>query len=101
MNKKSFKWIFGLYFATFVPVNLCDTLSKVCELKYKKEIEFLSVTACNISIGITKDRAFAILFGVGKPKPMKLITYLSWFMRDGLTLGASITMPPILGSILN
>jgi hypothetical protein len=51
-------------------------------------------------MGILKDQAFAKQYGTGDPKPAPVMSLAVWFLRDVITLGAAVTLPDVLGPML-
>lgn len=54
----------------------------------------------NTTLGISKDRAFARMFGAGPPKPTPYPTFAAWLVRDVFVMSAAFSLPPIVAKQL-
>ena len=98
----------GVYGVTYATANLIDT---TCErlLDRQKEssatlhgaAKLVGTTAVNMTASVTKDVAFARMYGAataGGPMPKATIGFFA--ARDVLTIGAAFTVPKLLASVL-
>ena len=93
------RWLFALFFATFLPANVADTCSR--GLGVSPTIPVLAAsTFGNMCMSSAKDYAFARKFGGVAPRAAPLGMFLCFLIRDGLSSAAFFTMPPRLSSEL-
>lgn len=92
VQSPEFMWIWAVYFLTYLVANSIATLCESREIKAASPV-FLGTTAANLGMCISKDAAFAKIFGTGPPRPLPLLTYLLFVLRDGGTVSASFTLP--------
>jgi hypothetical protein len=62
--------------------------------------KFLASSVVNISLSVSKDKAYARMFGKGSPRSTPLSSLSLFAIRDGMTVLASFSMPPIISSKL-
>ncbi len=94
-----FKWIFGVYFATYATANAIGTACDLSNVPGALPV-FAGTSAANVFACVSKDAAFARMFGTGKPRPLPALSYFLFFIRDSATVGASFTMPKRLSAAL-
>lgn len=63
--------------------------------------KFLAVTAANMASSISKDRAFARMYGTVAPSKLPLASWGFWLARDCLTIGAAFSLPRPLAKYLS
>lgn len=99
IGRPEFRWIFAVYFSTYSSRNI---ISSVCEKKkINPEIPiFFGVSAINLFMSISKDRAFAKLFGTKIPESIPIRTIGLWATRDCLTILFAFIVPPRLALYL-
>jgi hypothetical protein len=108
IQQPSLWMVAGVYGVTYATANLIDTS---CErmLDPQKEssaavhgvAKLVGTTAVNMTASITKDVAFARMYGAtGASGPMPKATIGFFAARDVLTIGAAFTMPKILATAL-
>ena len=108
IQQPSLWMVAGVYGVTYATANLIDTS---CErmLDPQKEssaavhgvAKLVGTTAVNMTASITKDIAFARMYGAtGASGPMPKATIGFFAARDVLTIGAAFTMPKILATAL-
>jgi len=96
----------GVYGSTYMAANLIDS---TCERALDRSdpssatnhgaAKLVGTTVVNMSAGITKDTAFARMYGAGKAAaPMPKATIGLFATRDLFTIGAAFTVPPLLAS---
>jgi len=97
----------GVYGATYSAANLIDVGAERLEATgaQRGSAKFLGVTAVNMAASITKDLAFAKIYGgaaaAAAPKQaMPVAAALTFVARDCLTIGAAFTAPEILAHSL-
>ena len=89
------RWLMLVYAATYSGANLADTLSTHLGLSPMLPVLAAS-TAGNMSAGIAKDRAFARMYGVIKPKALPFTSYGIFFARDTLAMAFIFSLPPVI-----
>lgn len=89
---KFFAWIFTVYGSTYIANNTIDSL---CKIYHVNDIipKLTGVTAVNMFTSILKDAAFARLLGTKPPGKIPLNSYIIWFIRDVLAIGAAFIVP--------
>jgi len=97
--KPEFRWIFAVYFSTYSSANLISTFCTSYNINPDFP-KFIGVSVVNLTMSISKDRAFARLFGTKTPEkvPMKSITI--WCVRDCLTILCAFVIPPKMSSYM-
>merc|ERR1712080_633920 len=96
MRSPEFFWIFSVYANTYLVANVCDSLYHAYSLSNKSFVRWLSTTVSNSALTVLKDRAFAKLFGAGLSGSVPLGSYAAWLTRDGISLFAFLTLPPMI-----
>ena len=56
----------------------------------------MATIGVNTSLALAKDRAFAILYSNGPPRPMPSATFASWLSRDIFGMSFVFTAPPFV-----
>lgn len=94
-KQPSFLFIWGVYSGTYIVGNSIDA---ICERKDKSAFypKFIGSSLANVFLSVTKDKAFARMFGVGTPKQMPNICIGLFAIRDSSTILASFSLPPII-----
>ena len=96
----------GVYGSTYTAANLIDSTcerlldrSDPATAKKHGAAKLIGTTVVNMSAGITKDTAFARMYGAAKAAaPMPKATIGLFATRDLFTIGAAFTVPPLLAS---
>ncbi|KAI8065952.1 hypothetical protein BC940DRAFT_303276 [Gongronella butleri] len=101
-TSKQFGLVSGLYFSTYLTANVIDTTTEFRGIDPSRTsmLKFIATTAVNMSICIYKDRAFTRMFNTAAPRPLPLLSYLMFALRDSLTVAASFNAPVIIASYL-
>ena len=95
-----FRWLWGLFFATYVSANVADTLSGACGVSPTTPVLAAS-TAGNMSMAMAKDAAFARMYRVGAaPSRPPLGMFGCFFVRDLISMAFFFTLPPLLSAEL-
>ena len=94
-----FRIVASVYAATYLAANFADTYHKRRARTGKGTgistgfAQFSATSAVNLPLSIWQDRAFARLFGTGRPRELPLLTYALFMVRDAGTMGASFYAP--------
>ncbi|CAD7925333.1 unnamed protein product [Amoebophrya sp. A120] len=89
--------IYGVYLATYMSANMTDTICKEHGINPLSPV-FFATSATNMGFSIMKDRAFTRMFSTLKsPKPLPLLSYALFAVRDSLTILGSFTLVPFAG----
>jgi hypothetical protein len=84
--------VWSVYGLTYFSANLINTTSKA--YTFKPDLpRLLATTTANMGAGIAKDRAYARMFGTVAPRGLPASSYLFFFSRDLVTMGASFNIP--------
>lgn len=84
--------VWTVYGVTYFAANLVNTTSKAYD--YQADVpRLLATTTANMGAGIAKDRAYARMFGTVAPRGLPASSYLFFFSRDLVTMGASFNVP--------
>jgi len=96
VKSPQFGWIWLVYSSTYAGVNACQT---VCDVTNTDPAfpKWATSFVVNTSTCIAKDRAFARLFGTKAAGATPMMSYMSWFARDIISMGVFFTLPPIVG----
>merc|ERR1719379_2995500 len=91
----AFAYIWLVYGSTYAAANLVES---VCA---RKKIDpalpkWAATSTVNTSTSISKDRAFARLFGTSAPTSVPMGSYASWLGRDVVSMGVVFTLPPVV-----
>jgi hypothetical protein len=99
VRQPSFIWIWGVYAGTYITAN---TIEVACEFSQKPAFypKFIGSSIANVTLSVTKDRAFTRMFGASVPKPLPLPTYGLFATRDSLTILAGFSLPPLIAKEL-
>ena len=62
--------------------------------------KFLGSSVVNVTMSVSKDRAYARMFGKGAPRPISWKTLGLFGIRDGMTILASFCLPHIISAKL-
>jgi hypothetical protein len=92
----AFAYIWLVYGSTYAAANFVDA---ACA---KRKVDptmpkWLATSTVNTSTSISKDRAFARLFGTSVPVSVPMGSYASWLGRDVVSMGVVFTLPPVVG----
>ncbi|KAI3556918.1 hypothetical protein CABS01_09857 [Colletotrichum abscissum] len=105
---KPFALIFALYGGTYLTANTLDTASSTVHNTPASSVtsgtaKFAASSTANIGICMYKDQVFARMFGPpgATPRPVPMLTYALFTLRDCMTIFASFNVPPRLGPWLN
>ncbi|GLD99122.1 hypothetical protein PINS_up007840 [Pythium insidiosum] len=98
-KNQGFRWIFGLYTATYATAN---TLNSYFEWKEEdgQMVTLGATTLVNMSSVIAKDSAFARMYGVVKPRPFPLASIGLFAIRDSLTVVSCFHAPKVISEKL-
>ena len=98
-RQPSFLLIWGVFSGTYVVAN---SVEAICERSGQSSFypKFLASSAVNIPLSVSKDRAFARMFGVGKIKPFPSTSLGLFAVRDSMTMLASFSLPSIIAASL-
>ena len=88
-----FRWIWFVYSGTYIVANSIETFCTRNDIDWYYP-KFVGSSITNVGLSLVKDKAFARMFGVVKPKPLPAASYALFATRDSLTIGASFNLPP-------
>lgn len=95
--KPTFFMLWGVYGGTYIAANfissVCDT-SKATDHQ-RHMAKFVGVSSINITLNVTKDRAFARMFGSGVARPIPMSSLAMFCARDSMTVFASFNLAPL------
>jgi len=100
IRRPEFLMIFGVYSCTYTWANVIDSLCARSEIPNDLP-KFFGVAALNMTLSVSKDRAYARLFGVKAPGAVPAISLAVWCLRDSLTILTSFNVPPHLAKYLS
>ena len=94
-----YMWIWGLYSATYIAAN---TVSTLCNRTNRPPAtpKFAATTLTNIYACVSKDAAFARMFGSGPPRPVPARSLALFSARDAGTVFSSFLLPPRVAAFL-
>lgn len=95
----SFLLIWLTYGGTYIVANSITAICERMGVSYALP-KFIGSSVANVGLSLYKDRAYARMFGTGKPKPVPGLSMLCFGMRDTMTILASFTLPKFLSAIL-
>ncbi|KAK2779659.1 hypothetical protein CKAH01_03007 [Colletotrichum kahawae] len=105
---KPFALIFALYGGTYLTANTLDTAVATAQNKPASHVtagtaKFAASSTANIGICMYKDQVFVRMFGPpgATPRPVPMLSYALFGLRDCLTIFASFNVPPRMGPWLN
>jgi hypothetical protein len=98
-RQPSFLLIWGVFSGTYTVANIIDA---VCERSNRSSFYpvLLGSSVVNVTLSVLKDREFARMFGKGDPKPLPLISYTLFGIRDSMTIFSSFILPRLISSEL-
>jgi hypothetical protein len=99
-RQPSFLMLWGVYSGTYIVAN---TIEAFCFHKNKDSFypKFIGSSIANVTLSVSKDRAFTRMFGKGKPKPLPLPSFVLFGARDSLTILAGFGLPSMISSQLS
>jgi hypothetical protein len=94
-----YAWIWGVYVSTYLAANTIDT---ICKLAHRPPAlpKFIGTSATNIVACVSKDAAFARMFGSKAATAVPLTSLALFSVRDAATVFASFVFPPQLATTL-
>ncbi|KAJ3128164.1 hypothetical protein HK098_005064 [Nowakowskiella sp. JEL0407] len=100
MKQPSVLIVAAVYAGTFGTANATDSIC--AKLKTSSAMpKFISSSAVNLGLSLWKDRAFTVWYSSVTPRSVPLPTYALYGLRDALTMAASFSLPPVLGSFIH
>lgn len=95
----AFLWIWAVFSGTYATANCIEAF---CEMNYTPAFypKFIGSSIVNVTLSVSKDRAYARMFGKGTPRPTPAKTLALFGIRDGMTILASFCLPPIVSTKL-
>lgn len=93
----TFRWIWVVYGGTYIAANLTEAVCVRNDVDWFFP-KFVTSSAANIGLSVTKDRAFSRLFGVSAPRPVPYASVGLFGLRDCMTVGGSFNLPIIVSS---
>ena len=97
LKHPSFLMIWAVYSGTYIVANCTEAL---CERQARSSFypKFVSSSTTNVSLSVLKDKAFARMFGTATLRPLPLVSYGLFAIRDSATIFASFSIPGPLSS---
>ena len=94
-RQPAFLLILGVYGSTYVVAN---SVEAVCERSKASAFypKFVGSSFANVTLSIMKDKAYAVMFGKGSPRPLPLASYALFGGRDCLTILAGFSLPAVI-----
>ena len=102
LRSPAFLLLFGVYGGTYLAVNVTTT---ACDRKQATDeqrhvVKFVGVSSVNLTLNVSKDRAFAKMFGSGVAQPVPLRSIAVFGARDCMTVFASFNVVPVVAESL-
>lgn len=98
IRSPAFLLLWGVYGGTYIAVNVattyCDKTKATDQQRHM--IKFAGVSTVNLGLNVSKDRAFATMFGSGVPRPVPLKSIGAFALRDSMTVFASFNLAPVV-----
>lgn len=96
---KPFLWIFGVYAPTYIANNTIDSL---CKIYHVNDVvpKLVGITAINMMMSLLKDAALAKYFGTKPPSKVPPLSYVTWLIRDVLSMAAAFIIPQRFAKVL-
>lgn len=91
IRSPSVLWIFAVYSSTYTASNCTDRYARTRNLDVASTV-LVAASSTNITMSVLKDRAFSRMYGVVAPKPLPLISFACYAIRDFITCAASFTL---------
>lgn len=98
--RPEFRIIWALYAGTYTANNMCCTVESR-RGKSAPKAKTAAIFACNTSLSLWKDSAFARLFGTKSAGRIPAAAYLSWAIRDVTGMAVVFTAPPLVAPYLS
>ena len=94
VRSPEYVWIFAVYSATYVAANTIDTVCTSALQLPAALPKFLGTTATNMYMCVSKDAAFAKMFGTKAARAVPMRSLALFSARDAATVFASFSLPP-------
>mmetsp|Transcript_7326 Transcript_7326/g.22336 ORF Transcript_7326/g.22336 Transcript_7326/m.22336 type:complete len:269 (-) Transcript_7326:509-1315(-) len=98
--RPEFRIIWALYAGTYAANNACCTVEAKTATS-APTTKTAVIFACNTSLSLWKDSAFARLFGVRSATSVPAAAYLYWAIRDVTGMAVVFTAPPLVAPYLS
>jgi hypothetical protein len=91
--------LLGVYSGTYIAANFVTAVCDAADAPSmeRNKMKLLVVSSCNLTLVISKDNAFAKMFGKGAPKPVPAASNAAFAVRDVMTIFASFNLAPMVG----
>ena len=99
LTDKPFLWLYAVYSLTYTANNTIDSICKIYKINDVIP-KLVGVTAINMTISILKDSALARYFGTKAPGKVPMASYISWLLRDSLTMASAFIIPQRFALVL-
>jgi len=98
VKSPSFLLLLGVQFGTYTVANNIEAL---CERSKRSSVapKFAGTSPVNVFLSVSKDRAFARMFGTGVPKPMPSASLGLFATRDAMTIMSSFSLPGTVSQV--
>ncbi|KAJ3353567.1 hypothetical protein HDU83_006645 [Entophlyctis luteolus] len=93
LRNRTFFPIFCIFGGTYSVANVAETVSLSANVQ-PDFWRFSTSSAVNITLCSWKDQLFTKWFGVVAPKPIPKLSYCLFGIRDSMTVGTSLILPP-------
>ena len=89
----------GVFSGTYVVANSVEAICERLDTPFFYP-KFVASAATNVPLSVNKDKAFARMFGVGRPKPFPVTSLGLFAVRDSMTILASFMLPSMIAASL-
>jgi len=99
LRSPTYLWMWGTYAVTYAAANSLRTTTEFSDFhEYDLPISsntalFMGTTAVNSTASLTKDRAYAKMFGSSTVTKVPAMSYTLWMARDFTVIGSSFVLP--------
>lgn len=99
MSQISFLLIWGTYGGTYIVAN---SVTAICERAGVSALypKLIGSSIANVGLSLYKDKAYARMYGTGKPKPVPGLSMFCFGLRDTMTILASFTLPKFISQFM-
>lgn len=102
LRQPAFRYLAALFGGTYLAANTMATLAEAEPKTFGYPlVQSFGVFACNSSLSLWKDSAFARLFSTSAPKPVPWSALCSWWVRDFIGMSTIFVLPPLVAAYLH
>ena len=104
VRSPAFLMLFGVYGGTYLAVNVattaCDRADATPEQRHA--VKFFGVSSVNLTLNVSKDRAFAKIFGdtAAATRSVPVRSIAAFAVRDSMTVFASFNLAPVVAEAM-